>query len=317
MASFDLFDPEQTLRGVSTHFKTPFLENGRLDEASFERAARHAVDVGSCLAITGQRGCETLDLSEAERYRSLEISIETCRGRTPVLATAAAATVADTVETAKRMDDMGADMISALAPASTHGGGHIVTCLRAVAEAVSVPIMLRTFDWGHHLNMEQSAQLAREVPNVRYMKQEGLYPTREVAELMGLPGGDLYMGVIVGPPYVPNYLAGARILTAALDVTEPLVAIFDAMEAGDLDRARAISARRRFAAVLQGLFPRPDRQQDDHAAARADRLAPGRDGVLAGAQGPDAGRGGRADGAAGAADAVLREVPTQPAGVTG
>ena len=197
--------------------------------------------VGSCLAITGQRGCETLDLSEAERYRSLEISIETCRGRTPVLATAAAATVADTVETAKRMDDMGADMISALAPASTHGGGHIVTCLRAVAEAVSVPIMLRTFDWGHHLNMEQSAQLAREVPNVRYMKQEGLYPTREVAELMGLPGGDLYMGVIVGPPYVPNYLAGARILTAALDVTEPLVAIFDAMEAGDLDRARAIS----------------------------------------------------------------------------
>ncbi len=241
MASFDLFDPEQTPRGVSTHFKTPFLENGRLDEASFERAARHAVDVGSCLAITGQRGCETLDLSEAERYRSLEISIETCRGRTPVLATAAAATVADTVETAKRMDDMGADMISALAPASTHGGGHIVTCLRAVAEAVSVPIMLRTFDWGHHLNMEQSAQLAREVPNVRYMKQEGLYPTREVAELMGLPGGDLYMGVIVGPPYVPNYLAGARILTAALDVTEPLVAIFDAMEAGDLDRARAIS----------------------------------------------------------------------------
>ena len=241
MASFDLFDPEQTPRGVSTHFKTPFLENGRLDEASFERAARHAVDVGSCLAITGQRGCETLDLSEAERYRSLEISIETCRGRTPVLATAAAATVADTVETAKCMDDMGADMISALAPASTHGGGHIVTCLRAVAEAVSVPIMLRTFDWGHHLNMEQSAQLAREVPNVRYMKQEGLYPTREVAELMGLPGGDLYMGVIVGPPYVPNYLAGARILTAALDVTEPLVAIFDAMEAGDLDRARAIS----------------------------------------------------------------------------
>ncbi len=241
MASFDLFDPEQTPRGVSTHFKTPFLENGRLDEASFERAARHAVDVGSCLAITGQRGCETLDLSEAERYRSLEISIETCRGRTPVLATAAAATVADTVETAKRMDDMGADMISALAPASTHGGGHILMCLRAVAEAVSVPIMLRTFDWGHHLNMEQSAQLAREVPNVRYMKQEGLYPTREVAELMGLPGGDLYMGVIVGPPYVPNYLAGARILTAALDVTEPLVAIFDAMEAGDLDRARAIS----------------------------------------------------------------------------
>ncbi len=241
MASFDLFDPEQTPRGVSTHFKTPFLENGRLDEASFERAARHAVDVGSCLAITGQRGCETLDLSEAERYRSLEISIETCRGRTPVLATAAAATVADTVETAKRMEDMGADMISALAPASTHGGGHILMCLRAVAEAVSVPIMLRTFDWGHHLNMEQSAQLAREVPNVRYMKQEGLYPTREVAELMGLPGGDLYMGVIVGPPYVPNYLAGARILTAALDVTEPLVAIFDAMEAGDLDRARAIS----------------------------------------------------------------------------
>ncbi len=241
MASFDLFDPEQAPRGVSTHFKTPFLENGRLDEASFERAAKHAVDVGSCLAITGQRGCETLDLSEAERYRSLEISVDTCRGKTPVLATAAAATIADTVETAKRMEDMGADMISALAPAATHGGGHIVTGLRAVAEAVSVPIMLRTFDWGHHLNMEQSARLALDVPNVRYMKQEGLYPTREVAELLGLPGGDLYLGIIVGPPYVPNYLAGARMLTAALDITEPLLAIFDALEAGDLDRARAIS----------------------------------------------------------------------------
>ena len=55
MSRFDLFGPEVAPKGVAVHMKTPFLENGRLDEQSYERTARHVVDIGAALVIAGQR----------------------------------------------------------------------------------------------------------------------------------------------------------------------------------------------------------------------------------------------------------------------
>ena len=68
MAGFDLFDPQMVPKGVAVHMKTPFLENGRLDEVSFERTAKHSVDVGAAILVVGQRGTKAV----FDRYPRLE-----------------------------------------------------------------------------------------------------------------------------------------------------------------------------------------------------------------------------------------------------
>ena len=243
MASFDLFDPEAAPKGVAVHMKTPFLENGWLDEASFARTARHSVDIGAAMLIMGQRGCEVLALSEAERERTLEISLDAARGRIPVCATATALTLPDMIAIARRYEDMGADAMSVLPPSWIASKQDNMTCVRAVAEAISIPFFARCTDWGHRSTVEELAQLALDVPNVRYLKEEMDDWPRRLTELFKRPGGQRYLRVMVGmlpPGMIHGYRAGARLWMCAADITEVLIAIFGALEAGDDAEARRI-----------------------------------------------------------------------------
>lgn len=243
MAAIDLFDPELAPRGIAVHMKTPFLENLRLDEVSYERTARHSVDIGAAMLIAGQRGTETLQLSEQERERSLEISLAAGHPHAPVLATATGAAIADIVATAKRYEDMGADALSVLPPSWTTSKHDNNTCLKAVAQAVSIPLFARCSDWGNTLSVEDLAALPQQIPGVAYLKEEDTQWVRRIGELLQLPGGQQYlaiMGGMIPPGIVLGYKAGARLFMCAADVTEVLIAIFNAMEAHDVDEARRI-----------------------------------------------------------------------------
>ncbi len=243
MASFDLFDPDAAPKGVATHLKTPFLEDGRLDEASYERTARHSVEAGSTLIIVGQRGTETLALSEAERYRSLGIALDVCADRVPVVSTATGASIADVAATAHRMEQMGADAISVLAPAWIKSSEDVITGLKAVGDKLTVPMFARCSDWGSTMTVDQLARLPSEIPNVRYLKEECHPCPRRVKALLETPGGKQYIRIMVGtspPGPLLGYVAGARLFMCAADVLEPYIAVFDLLEAGDIDEARRI-----------------------------------------------------------------------------
>ena len=243
MAQFDLFDPKLAPRGIAVHMKTPFLENLRLDEVSYERTARHSVDIGAAMLLVGQRGTETLQLSEQERERSLEIALAAGHPRTPVLATATGAALADIVATARRYAEMGADALSVLPPSWTASKQDNLTFLRAAAEAVSIPLFARCSDWGKTLSVEELAALPEEIPGVAYLKEESTDWVRRVRALRQLPGTERYLGIMGGmipPGIVLGYGAGARLFMCAADITEVLMAIFEALEAGNLAEARRI-----------------------------------------------------------------------------
>ncbi|MAE65000.1 MAG: hypothetical protein CMJ18_12085 [Phycisphaeraceae bacterium] len=243
MPAFDLFDPQVVPRGIAVHMKTPFLEDLRLDEVSFERTARHSVDIGAAMIIVGQRGCETLQLSAEQRERSLEISLAVSHPHVPVLATATGASIPDIVATAKRYEQMGADTLSVLSPSWSASSKDNLTCLAAVAEAVSIPMFARCSDWGCTLSVEELAELPKRIPGVVYLKEEDTEWVRRIKALLALPGGKDYLGIMGGmipPGIIAGYQAGARLFMCAADVTEVLMATFDAMEAGDIEEARRV-----------------------------------------------------------------------------
>ena len=80
--AFDLTDRNRQIKGVATLLKTPFDNDGRLDESSYRRQVRHVIDAGTVLLIPGMLGCETYCLSPAEREKCIPISLEEANGRT-------------------------------------------------------------------------------------------------------------------------------------------------------------------------------------------------------------------------------------------
>ncbi len=243
MARFDLLDPEQAPKGVAAFLKTPFLGDRSLDEASFSRTAEHLADIGVSLAITGMVGSETYALSDAERVRSLEIAIDICADRVPLCVAVVGASIPDVVDAARRADGMGADMIAVVPPAWSRSEADIATCIQTVAAAVGSPIMVHSIGGaGVILSVDLLERLPTRAPNVVYLKEEAPFAPRRVADLLARPGGAAYLTIMGGQPLVVSYLAGARLFMIAGDLPEPFQAVFDALEAGDLDEARRIDA---------------------------------------------------------------------------
>ena len=261
MAQFDLFDPQLAPKGVATLLKTPLLENDRVDFASYVRQVEHVVDVGTCLAIPGMRGCETWTLSEAERIRCLELTLEICSGRVPVCAAVAAISIPDSITVAQRAEKMGADMIAVVIPPWIRREADIVSCVKAVADSVSVPNLVHSVGGAGDLvlSTQQLAKLPAESPNIRYLKEEApLGAVERVSEVLSLPGGEGYLRIMVGSPLVLGYFAGARMFMASADVVEPFMAVINAMEAGDITKARRIDAHiaalQHFRGYIKGQF---------------------------------------------------------------
>ncbi len=244
MAHFDLFNPQSAPKGVATLVKTPLLENGRLDEASFVRQVEHVVDVGTCLAIAGMAGSETYALAEADRVQSLEITLEVCAGRVPVCAAVVGLSVHEAVAAAQRAERMGADLIALVSPPWILSAADILSCVKAVADAVSLPNLVHSVGSGGKivLPVEDLARLPAESPNILYLKEEAEHAPRRVSRLLRQPGGDAYLRIMVGPSIVLGYRAGARLIMASADIIELYMAVFNALEAGDLPEARRIEA---------------------------------------------------------------------------
>lgn len=261
MAQFDLFDPQLAPTGVATLLKTPLLENDRVDFVSYIRQVEHVVDAGTCLAIPGMRGCETWTLSEAERIRCLEIALDICRGRVPVCAAVAAISIPDSITAAQRAEKMGADMIAVVVPPWIRRAEDIVSCVKAVADSVSVPNLVHSVGGVGDMVLStlQLTKLPAESPNIRYLKEEApLGAVERVSEVLNSPGGDGYLRIMVGSPLVLGYLAGARMFMASADVIEPFMAVISAMEAGDTLKARRIdthiAALQHFRGYIKGQF---------------------------------------------------------------
>ena len=244
MAHFDLFNSQSAPKGVATLVKTPFLENGRLDEASFVRQVEHVVDVGTCLAITGMHGSETYAVDDSERVRCLEMTLEVCAGRVPVCAAVVGLSIPEAVAAAQRAERMGADLIALISPPWILSAADLLLCVKAVADAVSLPNLVHSLGSGGKivLPVEDLARLPAESPNILYLKEEAEHAPRRVSALLGLPGGDAYHRIMGGPPIVLGYRAGARLIMASADVIELYMAVFNALEAGDLPEARRIEA---------------------------------------------------------------------------
>src|SRR5690348_12292813 len=285
------------LRGVLTALATPFTENGNVDEASLQILVNRSIAGGVYGVVACGSTGEFSTLSSDERRLVVEIVVDQVAGRVPVIAQTGATSTAEAIRLSRHAQAAGADVIMAVAPYyEPLSLDETLTYLRAVAGSVDIPVMLYNLPvaTGVDLQPDTVGALAREVGNIRYIKNTTV-DMDQSAQLIH-NHGDVISTFVGWDSLLLSALAegAAGVMAGTANVVPgELVAVYDAVSAGDLDGARktwaqvyplieAIMAQPFVAAVKAGLAavgfpvgaPRPPfAALDPAAAARITQLA--------------------------------------------
>jgi len=135
----------EAFHGVFPYLVSPVHDDGTIDAAVLSRLCADLIDKGvHGLTPLGSTG-EFAYLDRKQRRDVVEVVIDAADGRVPVVAGVAATTTSDAVSQARSYEQMGCNGILAILesyfPVSDES---IFTYFKAIAESVSVPVVLYT-----------------------------------------------------------------------------------------------------------------------------------------------------------------------------
>lgn len=235
------------LRGVLTALATPFAEDGNVDEASL----RALVDRSIAGGVHGVVACgstgEFSTLSSDERRLVVETVVDHVAGRVPVIAQTGATSTAEAIRLSRHAQSAGADVIMPVAPYyEPLTIDETLSYLRAVAGSVDIPVMLYNLPvaTGVDLDPDTVGALARGTGNIRYIKNT----TVDMAQTARLihNHGDVISTFVGWDSLLLSALAegAAGVMAGTANVVPAeLVAVYDAVSAGNLAQAREAWAR--------------------------------------------------------------------------
>lgn len=142
-----------TFKGSFTALVTPF-KDGALDEAALKALIEFQIDNGiDGLVPCGTTG-ESATLSHEEHNRVIDITIETARGRVPVIAGTGSNSTEETIMLTRHAEEAGADGALIISPyynKPTQDG--LYEHYKVVAESTKLPILLYNVPGRTALNM--------------------------------------------------------------------------------------------------------------------------------------------------------------------
>jgi 4-hydroxy-tetrahydrodipicolinate synthase len=234
------------VHGVYNITPTPFLPDGRLDEASIVTLTRFTIDRGvDGLTILGVLG-EADKLTESERDRVIATTIEAAGGRVPVCVGTTHAGTDGCVAQTRRAVELGASAVMVAPPTLARSSD---AALRrhylSVAGAVDLPIVVQDHpaSSGVLMSVEFLARLGDEAPRCRFVKLEDEPTPMKVTQLLESNPRLRVVGGLGGVMFLEELRHGACGTMTGFGFPEILVEIYRAFVAGDRDRASEIFYR--------------------------------------------------------------------------
>jgi 4-hydroxy-tetrahydrodipicolinate synthase len=234
-----------SISGVITAMVTPFDDQGELDLAGARRLARHLVENGSHgLVVAGTTG-ESPTLSDSEKLALLgEVRDEVGEEATVICGTGSNDT-RHSVELTAQAAERGADAVLVVTPYyNKPNKAGLRAHFEAVAEAAGeTPVVLYNIPSRCVINLDPAflAELA-EIPNVVAVKQANNDELQPIEGLDLLAGNDnIFLRCLeiggAGGILVSSHLVGSQMRE-----------LYEAVTAGDLERAREIDSS------IQGIY---------------------------------------------------------------
>jgi 4-hydroxy-tetrahydrodipicolinate synthase len=230
------------LRGVLTALATPFTGNGDVDTARLRALVDRSIDAGVHGVVACGSTGEFTALTGDERRLVVETVVDQVARRVPVIAQTGATSTAEAIRLSRHAQAVGADVVMAVAPYyEPLSVEETLTYLRAVAGSVDIPVMLYNLPvaTGVDLDPDTVGALAREVENIRYIKNTTVDMAQSAALIHN--HGDVISTFVGWDSLLLSALAegAAGVMAGTANVVPAeLVAVYDAVSAGDLDGAR-------------------------------------------------------------------------------
>jgi len=225
------------LAGVYTILTTPFQSDGSLDDAGLRKLVEASIACGiDGLTALGVAG-EAHKLTEAERRRVVELTIDTVADRVPVVVGASRESTEATIEACRDAERAGAAGVMIAPPTFVQPGAALTRHFARISEATTLPITLQDFPPvnGVTLGPADMAGLVEAAPTIVTVKLEDPPTPQRIAQLVELLG-DRDVSIVggAGGLYLLDELRrGARGTMTGFAYPEVLVRIWSAWKAGD------------------------------------------------------------------------------------
>lgn len=162
------------IQGVLPVLPIPFTQDEEVDEPALRRLVEFAVQCEVSAVCLPAYGSEFYKLSEAERFRVIEIAAEQASGRLLVVAQSNHGSSKVASGIARRNLSLGADLVSIAIPRQfALRDDELLRFLSQVLHSVDAPCLVQDFNpGGVTVTPEFVSALHRECPNFRYLKLE-------------------------------------------------------------------------------------------------------------------------------------------------
>ena len=234
------------MRGIFPIMATPFNEAKEVDYEDLAREVEFLARCGVHGMVWPQLASEYVTLTQAERFRGMEVIAKAAQGKAPALVLGVQgpnATAA--LEYVKRAEETGCDALIAIPPTEAKSVDDYRRYYAALGAATKKPLFVQTTGGARDITppVEMMVALAREFPHLGYVKEEASPVIDRMQELAkhrpeirrvfsgGGGKGMIYEmrlgmdGTMPGAPYSDVY-----------------VAVWDAWQSGNREKARAIFA---------------------------------------------------------------------------
>ncbi len=165
----------KAIRGVFPIMATPFTESKAVDYEDLEREVDFLDRCGVHGMVWPQLASEYWLLTKEERFRGMELLAKAMRGRRPALILGVQGPDTEAMlEYARHAEKLEPDGMIAIPPAQAKALDDFLNYYRALGKVTKRPVFVQTSGGAQGIEpkVEALVELAREFPNVAYVKEE-------------------------------------------------------------------------------------------------------------------------------------------------
>ncbi len=233
----------QQIQGVLPVLQTPYLDDFSIDWETLKREIDWLFDQGID-GVTIAMVSEVLRLTDAERVEMTRRVVEFTDGRGPVITSVGAESIHQALSHAEAAQEAGADALMAIPPTLTScASDQVVAYYTALVQGTDRPIIIQDASGyvGNAIPVETQAALYREHPDRIMFKPEAQPFGPNITALREAAGPDasIFEGT-GGIALVDSFQRGINGTMPGAEVPWALVALWKALQDGDMERARSI-----------------------------------------------------------------------------
>lgn len=236
---------DKVWRGVFVIIPTPFTPDLRLDQDGLRRITRFCIDSGVDGVVAPANASEVAYLSDAERRLVTRTVLEEAKGHVLSIVGISCSCAPIACDLAREAEEAGADALMAMPPNFQRPSeGEIRSFYEAIDAASTLPMFLQNYagPGGTPMPVRLMADLLRKIPTVQFVKEETEFSSVAMTELLQAAGNDCLgvMGGKAGRALLDEHRRGACGTMPACEVSDIHVALWKALEAGEVARAGEI-----------------------------------------------------------------------------